>query len=62
MAYAVSTRTRELGVRAALGASPRDLLRLVLGQGAVLTLVAVALGVAAKPHRDARDGDDALSR
>ena len=46
MAYAVSTRTRELGVRAALGASPRDLMRLVVGQGAVLTLMAVGLGVA----------------
>ena len=47
MAYAVSTRTRELGVRAALGASPRNLLHLVVGQGAVLTAVAVALGIGA---------------
>jgi ABC-type antimicrobial peptide transport system permease subunit len=44
MAYAVSTRTRELGVRAALGARPADLMRLVLRQGATLTLVAVSLG------------------
>ena len=47
MSYAVSTRTRELGVRAALGASPASLLRLVVGQGAALTAIAVVLGVAA---------------
>ena len=47
MAYAVSTRTRELGVRAALGARPGDLLRLVIKQGAVLTATAVTLGVVA---------------
>ena len=45
MAYAVSTRTRELGVRAALGAAPGDLLRLVIKQGALLTATAVALGL-----------------
>jgi len=44
MAYAVSIRTRELGMRAALGATPGDLLRLVLGQGAMLTGVAVVIG------------------
>ena len=47
MSYAVATRTREMGVRAALGAEPGDLLRLVLGQGARLTAVAVALGIGA---------------
>jgi putative ABC transport system permease protein len=47
MSYAVSTRTRELGLRAALGARPVDLMRLVLGQGATLTAIAVAVGLAA---------------
>jgi putative ABC transport system permease protein len=45
MAYAVSVRTRELGVRAALGATPGDLLRLVLREGALLTAAAVAIGI-----------------
>jgi predicted permease len=45
MSYAVSVRARELGVRAALGANPGDLLRLLLRQGATITAAAVALGV-----------------
>lgn len=45
MAYAISTRTREFGVRAALGADPRQLLKLAVGQGATLTAIAVAVGV-----------------
>jgi len=47
MSYAVSVRTRELGLRAAIGASPRDLFRLVFGEGAALTLSAVGVGLAA---------------
>jgi putative ABC transport system permease protein len=46
MAYAVSVRTRELGVRAALGATPADLRRMLLAQGARLTGIAVAIGIA----------------
>jgi predicted permease len=45
LAYAVSTRTRELGIRAAFGASPRDVTRLVLREGFVLVAVAVAAGM-----------------
>lgn len=47
MSFSVSTRTRELGVRAALGATPHDLVRLVLGQGLLLTLAACGIGLAA---------------
>ncbi len=47
MAFAVTSRARELGVRAALGAKPSDLIRMVLGQGLLLTMVASAIGLAA---------------
>ena len=47
MAFAVTSRTRELGVRAALGASPGDLVRMVLRQGLLLTLAASAIGLIA---------------
>jgi putative ABC transport system permease protein len=46
MAYSVSRRTREFGVRVALGATPRDVLRMVLGQGMRTILIGVAIGIA----------------
>jgi predicted permease len=46
IAYLVAQRTREIGIRMALGASSRDLLRLILGKGATLAVAGTALGVA----------------
>jgi putative ABC transport system permease protein len=44
MSYLVTQHTREIGIRMALGAKPRDILKLILGQGLLLTLVGVAIG------------------
>jgi predicted permease len=45
IAYSVAQRTREMGIRRALGARHADILRLVVGQGLVLALLGVVIGV-----------------
>lgn len=47
LSYAVTRRTQEIGVRVALGAQRSDVLRLIVGEGARLALMGVAIGIAA---------------
>jgi putative ABC transport system permease protein len=47
MAYSVSHRLREMGIRMALGASPRDIVRMVVGQGMRLVLAGIGIGFVA---------------
>jgi ABC-type antimicrobial peptide transport system permease subunit len=47
LSYAVELRRQEFGIRLALGANPRDLLRLVLRRGLTLTTSGIVLGTGA---------------
>ncbi len=47
LSYSISQRTHEIGVRVALGAQRSDIFKLVIGQGVMLTLIGVAIGLTA---------------
>jgi predicted permease len=47
MSYTVAQHTREIGIRMALGARPRSILKLIMGRGAVLVSIGVVVGVLA---------------
>jgi len=47
MSYVVSERTGEIGVRLALGAEPSSVARMIVGQGGIVALAGIAVGLAA---------------
>ena len=49
ISYSVNQRMHEFGMRMALGARPRDLMRMILGQGLTLSIAGAAIGLCAPP-------------
>lgn len=47
MSHSVTQRTHEIGIRAALGAQHKDVIKLIVGQGMILALIGVAIGLGA---------------
>lgn len=45
MSYSVTQRTHEIGIRMAIGAQPRDVFRMILGHGLLLTLIGIGAGL-----------------
>ena len=62
LAFAVSHRTREIGIHLALGAQPRDVLVMVIKQGMLLVVLGALLGVGGSFCLDAPDADPVVRR